>query len=148
MTAKDIMKANVITVDKETTISEIAKILTENKISGVPVVDGEGRIAGIVSEGDLLHKEISPRIPRFVELLGGVIYYSGLDQYKADIKKLAAIRAAEIMTEKVITVSKDTDIQTIASLMVKHNIKRIPVTEDHKIVGIVSRADIVKTLVL
>ncbi|RYD01894.1 hypothetical protein N752_27605 [Desulforamulus aquiferis] len=86
MTAKDIMKANVITVDKETTISEIAKILTENKISGVPVVDGEGRIAGIVSEGDLLHKEISPRIPRFVELLGGVIYYSGLDQYKADIK--------------------------------------------------------------
>ncbi|RYD01895.1 hypothetical protein N752_27610 [Desulforamulus aquiferis] len=52
------------------------------------------------------------------------------------------------MTEKVITVSKDTDIQTIASLMVKHNIKRIPVTEDHKIVGIVSRADIVKTLVL
>lgn len=147
MKAADIMKTEVITVKQDTTISEIATILTENKISGVPVVDFEGRVIGIVSEGDLLHREINPRLPRFVEILGGVIYYSGFEQYKADIKKIAAIKASEIMTEKVITVSKDSDIQAIASLMVKHNIKRLPVTEDNIIIGIISRADIVKTLI-
>lgn len=146
MLAKDIMKTNVITVSEDTTIREIAQVLTDNKISGVPVVNDEGNLVGIVTEGDLLHKEANPRIPRFFGLLGGIIYFGGVDQYKEDFKKLAALKASEIMTDKVITVAKDAEIGAIASLMVEHNIKRIPVTENGKIIGIISRADIIKTL--
>lgn len=148
MKAADLMITEVLTVREDTTIPEIAKVLTDNKISGVPVVNQDGKLVGVVSEGDLLHKEMSPRLPRFVEILGGIIYYSGLEQYKADIKKLAAITASEIMSSKVISVSKEVDVQEIASLMVKHNIKRVPVTEDGRLIGIISRADIIKTLAL
>ncbi|AEF94235.1 putative signal transduction protein with CBS domains [Desulfotomaculum nigrificans CO-1-SRB] len=146
MQAKDIMQTNVISVTKDTTIKEIAQILTDNKISGVPVVDEAGKLVGIVTEGDLLHKEANPRIPKFVGILGGILYFGGVDQYKDDFKKLAALKASEIMTSKVITVSKDTDVGTIATLMLENNIKRIPVTESGKVIGIVSRADIIKTI--
>jgi len=146
MIAKDIMKTDVITVSEDTTIKEIAQILTDNKISGVPVVNQEGKLVGIVTEGDLLHKEANPRIPKFFGILGAMIYLGGIDQYKEDFKKLAASKASEIMTTEVITVSKNTEIGAIATLMVEHNIKRIPVIENGKIIGIVSRADIIRTI--
>lgn len=147
MQVKEIMKTDVITVKEEATIQEIAQILTDNKISGVPVVGDEGNLVGMVTEGDLLHKETNPRIPKFFGIIGGIIYFGGVDQYKEDFIKLAALKASEIMTTKVITVSRDTEIGAAASLMIEHNIKRLPVTEDGKIMGIVSRADIIKTLV-
>ncbi|MEW6066318.1 membrane protein [Desulforamulus profundi] len=147
MIAKDIMKTEVITVSEDTTIEEIARILTDHKISGVPVANGEGKLVGIVTEGDLLRKEANPRIPKYFGILGAMIYFEGVDQYKEDFIKLAALKASEIMTSNVITVSEDTEVRAIATLMVKHNIKRIPVVENGKVIGIVSRADIVKTLV-
>ncbi len=147
MLAKDIMKTNIITVKANTGIKEIAQILTENNISGVPVVDDDGKLVGIVTEGDLLHKESDPRIPKYFGILGGFIYLGGSEKYEEDIKKLAALTASEIMTSKVITVSQDTKVNEIASLIVKHNIKRAPVVENDKIIGIVSRTDIIKTLI-
>ncbi|CCO07092.1 CBS domain-containing protein [Desulforamulus hydrothermalis] len=146
MKAKDIMKTDVITVTADTNIKDIAQILTDKGISGVPVVNQEGKLVGIVTEGDLLHKEANPRIPKFFGILGAMIYFGGVDQYREDFKKLAALKASEIMTSEVITVSKETDIRTIATLMIEHNIKRIPVVENGKVLGIVSRSDIIKTL--
>ncbi|GAB6180630.1 CBS domain-containing protein [Desulfotomaculum defluvii] len=145
MHAKDIMSTKVITVKCDTTIKEIAQILIEEKISGVPVVDDAENLVGIVTEGDLLHKEASPRIPKYFGILGATIYFGGNEQYKEDFKKLAALKASEIMTTKVITADKDTEISGLANLMVEHNIKRIPIVEKDKVIGIVSRADIIKT---
>lgn len=105
MKAKDIMTTAVITVHQNATIGEIAQVLVDHAISGVPVVDDDGALIGIVSEGDLLRKETSPRIPNFVNLLGGVIYYHGVDQYNEDFKKVMAGQASLIMTEAVITVT-------------------------------------------
>ncbi|MEG6521634.1 CBS domain-containing protein [Desulfotomaculum sp. 1211_IL3151] len=145
MQAKDIMSTNVITVKGDTTIKEIAEKLIEEKISGVPVVDEEENLIGIVTEGDLLHKEANPRTPRYFGILGAVIYFGGMEQYKEDFKKLAALKASEIMTTKVVTAAKETEVSDLANLMIKHNIKRIPITENDKIIGMVSRADIIKT---
>ena len=147
MKAKDIMSKEVITVHKNDTIAKIAKVLVEQSISGVPVVDDEGFLVGIVSEGDLLHKETTPRIPDYINLLGAIIYYNGVEQYNADFKKLMAEQANSIMTKKVVSISEETDVDDIAKLMLQHGIKRIPCVRDNKVIGIISRRDLIKSLI-
>jgi len=146
MKVMDVMQTNVITIQTDMEIKEIARTLYDNKISGVPVVDSDGNLVGIVSEGDLLHKETNPQIPGVVGILGALIYYNGVKQYDSDLKKLIAVQASEIMTPNVIMINKEASIEEAASLMVSKKIKRLPVMESGKIIGIVSRMDIIKTL--
>jgi len=146
MKVKDIMQTTVITIQSDTGIKEITKVLSQNNISGVPVVDASGDLIGIVSEGDLLHKETNPRIPNAVGVLGSLIYYHGVKQFESDFRKLTALQASQIMTKEIITINKDAEIEDAASLMVNKNIKRLPVVEDGKMIGIISRIDIIKTL--
>ncbi len=146
MLARDIMNKNVITVLEDTMIEEVADILTKNRISGLPVVNKAGKLVGMVTEGDLLHKEINPRTPGYLNILGALIYIGGVDKYKEDLKKLAATRTSEIMTTDVITVSGDAKVEQVAAMMVNHNIKRLPVIENDALIGIISRADIIKTM--
>jgi len=146
MKAKDIMVREVITVRPEATIREIATVLIENKISGVPVVDANGKLVGIVTEGDLLYKENNPRIPDFINILGAIIYYRGVERYNEDFKKLMAGTASEIMTTRTIVVAEDAEVDKIVGLMLENDIKRIPVVNGDRVIGIISRADIIKTL--
>ncbi|MGD0154196.1 MAG: CBS domain-containing protein, partial [Thermacetogeniaceae bacterium] len=104
MLARDIMNKNVITVQEDASIEELARVLTENHISGAPVVNKEGKLVGIVTDADLIHKETNPRAPGFVNILGAIIYVTGIARYREDFKKLAATRTSEIMTTDVIAV--------------------------------------------
>ncbi|TYQ16782.1 UNVERIFIED_CONTAM: CBS-domain-containing membrane protein [Acetivibrio alkalicellulosi] len=144
MKAKDIMSRDVITVKKDATVEEIAQILTEKNISGVPVVDDNNKILGIVTEKDMLYKNVEPHFPPVVEILGGLVFLKSVKKYNEELKKLVATKAEEIMTKKVITVDEDHDIDSIAVLMVEKDVKRIPVVKDSVLVGIISRADIVR----
>lgn len=146
MLARDIMNKNIITIQEDAAIEEVADILTKNNISGAPVVNKEGKLVGMVTEGDLLHKETNPRTPGYLNILGALIYIGGIEKYKQDLKKLAAIKASEIMTTNVITVNGDVKVEQVAAMMVNHNINRVPVVENDTLVGIISRADIVKTI--
>lgn len=146
MKAKDIMQKTVVTIKPDNTIEEIAKILTDNHISGAPVIDDDNNLIGIITEGDLLHKDTAPRLPGVLSILGAFIYISGLDKYEDDFRKLAASKASEIMTTDVITVTEGAEIKEIASIMVNDSINRVPVIRNKKLVGIISRADIIKTL--
>lgn len=148
MKAKDIMVTEVITIKQHATIEEIARVLIDNKISGVPVVDEAGHLMGMVTEGDLLHKETNPRLPNAVNILGAIIYYNGVEQYNEDFKKMMASQALNIMTDKVITVTAEQEIEEIVKVMLEHGIKRVPVMEGDRLIGIISRADIVKCLLL
>jgi CBS domain-containing protein len=146
MLARDIMNKYVIIIQEDSSIEETARILTENNISGAPVVNKDGKIVGMVTEGDLLHQDTNPRAPAFLSILGAFIYIEGIDRYRDDFKKLAATITSEIMTKDLITVSGDVEIEYVAELMVKHGIKRVPVVENDIIIGIISRADIIKTM--
>lgn len=148
MKAKEIMSTDVVTIQKEATVEEIARILTEHHISGVPVVDEERHLIGIVTEGDLLHQETAPRLPGVLSILGAFIYFNGVERYKKDFEKLAATKASEIMTTDVITIHEDMEIHDIAALFVDKGINRVPVLRNKKLVGIISRADVIKTLVI
>lgn len=145
--AKDVMEKNVITVGPETTIEELAKILMDNKISGVPVVDSANKLIGIVTEGDLLHKQATPTTPSVNLALGGLANMKDYEKYASDLKKLGALTAKDIMTEKLSIISENTTVKEISSIMIDKNINRIPVVSNGTLVGLVSRADVLKTLV-
>lgn len=147
MLVKEIMTKNVITVKPDASIRELAELLLEHKISGVPVVDDAGKVCGIVSEGDLMRKEIAPQMPDELCILGAVIYYNGLQEYREAFRKFAAMTAEQLMTEKVITIKGEEEVSKVGKIMLDKHIKRVPVLDDSgKLVGIVSRSDIVRML--
>lgn len=147
MKAKEIMVRDVITVHQNDSIESVARILVSHNISGVPVVNDAGNLVGMVTEGDLLYKEVNPRLPDYVNVLGAIIFYNGVEQFHDDFKKLIAGRAREMMSDEVLTVSEETDLQEVAQIMVENGIKRVPVVKDQKILGIISRCDLIKTLI-
>jgi len=145
--AGDIMTENVITVSPDATIEEIAKILHEHRISGVPVVNDENELIGVVTEGDLIIKIAKPHLPPHIELFGGIIYLQKPHEMDDELKKITATLARDIMTEKVVAVEEDCEIEDVASLMVNRKINRLPVLREGKLIGIITRADIIETMV-
>ena len=148
LTARDIMTENVVTVNKDSSIEELSEVLLKNKISGVPVIDGDGKIAGIVTEADIIVQDTDLHFPRYFKLLDGIIYLDSLNRFRDNLKKHLATKVEDIMVKKVRTISPDTTISDIAELMLKLKINRLPVVdEDDNILGIVTRADIVRSMI-
>lgn len=144
MNAADVMATKVITVRADTSIETIAETLLANRISAVPVVNENGALLGIVSEGDLIHRvEAGTEWRRswWLEIL------TGKQVLAQEFVKSHARKAADVMTRRVITVAPDTSLGDIASLFEKHGIKRVPVVKDEKLVGIVSRANLVQAVI-
>src|SRR5579872_5592987 len=145
-TAQDVMTSEVITVGPDTPAREIARILAENGISAVPVVDNSGAPIGIVSEGDLVARDEADRVMRrdwWLTLLA-----EGETMAAEFMQRLApdGCTARDVMSAPVITVGSATDVTDIARLLATYRIKRVPVVDDGRIVGIVSRADLVRAL--
>lgn len=144
MLAKDIMTTTVITVGPETEVTEIAKTLTGRRISAVPVVDPDGHIVGIVSEGDLIR-----RAENGTEKERGswwLTLFTEPEQLAKEYSKAHGRRADEVMTRKVITVTVETPVAEIAGILAQNHIKRVPVLRDGVVVGIVSRANLLHGL--
>jgi CBS domain-containing protein len=146
MRAIDVMTTDVITVDPDTTIQSLATLLAERGISGAPVVDASGQLVGIVSEGDLLHRaEIGTARRHRVRRRSW-----WLDHYAADAArdyvKDHGRTVNDIMTRDVATVSEDTELADIAALLEAKRIKRVPVVRGGKVIGIISRANIVRAV--
>lgn len=147
MQAKDIMTREVITATKETTVEETVKLLTENNISGLPVVEGK-KVVGMVSEGDLLFQDRKLDPPAFIEILGGVIYLKDPNKYLEGFRKMIATRVEDLMTAKVISIREETSSEEMATIMAEKKVNRLPVlNEEGELVGIVSRQDLVKSLI-
>jgi CBS domain-containing protein len=146
MQARDIMTADVVTVAPQTPVGEIARLLAEKQISGAPVVDDAGRLRGIVTEADLILRAARPHFPRYIPFLEGVIFLENPRHYEEQVEKILATTAEEIMTAKVITVAPDARVEEVATLMAERNINRVVVVEGERVVGIVTRADVIRTL--
>ena len=145
--AKDIMTKNPITVTPETEIAQAAKLLLDKRINGVPVINQAGKLVGILCQSDLISQQKSIPIPSLFTLLDGYISLTASKRMDKEVEKIAAIKVAEAMTAKPVTVDPETDIETIASLMVEKNYHTLPVLEAGKLVGIVGKEDVLKTLI-
>jgi CBS domain-containing protein len=138
---EDVMTRPALAVERATAIREVARLLVEHGISGVPVVDDAGVVLGVVSEGDLLIKEIGPdAVPH--RPLARVFGESRATQEA--LARVEARTAGDAMTAPAVTIEADRPVQAAASLMVERAVKRLPVTRDGRLVGIVTRADLVR----
>lgn len=143
MRAADIMTRNVVTVMPEVSVSEIAKLFLDRGISAVPVVDADGQLLGIVSEGDLMRRqELGTERHRSWWLR---TFLASADLAE-DYVRAHGLKARDVMTTNVITVGPDQPIAAIANLLEKHRIKRVPVVEGKRVIGIVSRANLIHAL--
>lgn len=149
LTAADIMTKEVITINKDASIDELSEILLKNKISGLPVLDEDNKLAGIVTEADIIVKDTDLQFPRYFKLLDAIIYLESLNRFRKNLKKHLAVKVEEIMTRKVRTVKPETPVSEIAKIMLDNRINRLPViNKDGGLAGIVTRADIVRSMTI
>lgn len=145
MKVKDIMTNNVVTCDVTTPVNEVANKLVDNHITGMPVLDGE-KIVGIITEADLIMQKAKIQIPQYIQILDSYLYLEDPSEVETELKKITGMTAKEVMTSKPITIKSNDSVSDLATLIEENHINPIPVVDNDKLVGIVSRADIVKLL--
>jgi len=143
--AKDIMTKEVITVEPAVTVEALARLLIDNKISGVPVVDEQKRLKGIVTENDLIRQNKRLHIPTVIRLFDAFILL-GSDRMEDEIKKMAATTVGEICTKDVVSIREETRLDEIATIMAEQHIHLLPVLRDGIVVGIIGKADMVRAM--
>jgi len=144
--AKDLMTENVIAVTKDTEVRELAKILTENKISGVPVLDEDGTLAGVVTESDLIFQNKKVHIPTAVAILDAFFFLESPEKMEKEMKKMAGVTVGDIYASEVVSVQQDTPLDEIATLMAEKNIHTLPVLDQGRLVGVIGKRDIIRTI--
>ena len=143
---KDIMTREVITISPETEIANAAKILLEKRINGLPVIDASGRLVGILCQSDLVAQQKSIPIPSVFTLLDSFIPLTSIKRIDKEVEKIAALTVKQAMTPNPVTVVPETEIEDVAKLMVDKKYYTLPVMEGDKVVGIVGKEDVLKTL--
>jgi len=144
MNVKDIMSSPALSVGSDSSITQAIELMLTKHISGLPVLDTEGRLVGIVTEGDFLRRAetgTQRQRPRWLEFL------MGPGKIASEYTQSHGSKVAEVMTSDVRTVGEDTDLEKIVELMEKHRIKRVPVIRDDRIVGIVTRSNLMHAMV-
>ena len=144
---KDIMTRNVITVTPETEITQASKILLEKGINGVPVVDAKDQVVGILCQSDLVAQQKLLPLPSYFTILDSFIPFSSKKHFEKEVEKISATTVGQVMTPNPVTVNSETGVENAASLMVEKHFHTIPVVDDEKLVGIIGKVDILKTLI-
>lgn len=144
MKVADVMVKDVLTVGPEASVREVASMMLERHISGMPVVDGGGRVLGIVSEGDLIRR---PEIETDRVKAGWLRLFLSDEQRARDFVKSHGRKVGEVMTKPAISVAPDTPLAEAVRLMTRHRVKRLPVVEHGKLAGLVTRTDLLRALV-
>jgi CBS domain-containing protein len=145
--AKDIMSTEVTTVSPGTNVIQAARLLLEKHINGVPVVDEGNNLVGILCQSDLIAQQKKISLPSLFTLLDGFISLTSTKTLEKEFKKIAAIKVSEAMTSDPVTVSPDTALEEVATLMVNRGFHTIPVIKDNKLVGVIGKEDVLKTII-
>ena len=147
-TVADIMDRDPVTVGPEATLEDVLGVLRDHELTGVPVVNDGGRCVGIITDSDLVLSEEGAdlHLPHFVELFGGVIYLERLSHFEDRLKKAAAATAGDLMTPDPVTIDAGRDIRDAAHVIVDSGHNRLPVTEHGRLVGVVTRVDVLGAL--
>ncbi|MGO1368587.1 MAG: CBS domain-containing protein [Senegalia sp. (in: firmicutes)] len=143
MKAKDIMTTEVMKVKVDDKVEDVTRLLITNKISGVPVVNDENEVVGIVTETDLIFRDKDVNMPSYVPLLGGFILLDSVKKFEKELRKAAAYKVEDLMSTPVIKVYEDDDLRQVVNIMLEKRINRVPVIDkEDKLKGIIARSDI------
>lgn len=146
-TASDIMTKEVITVTPDMEVTQAAEILFENHVNGLPVVDESGHLVGIICQSDIIVQQKELPLPSLFGFLDGFLTFTNIKSLEKRVRKIAAITVEHAMTPDPVTVNPDTAIKTVAALMVDNNFHTIPVVDGGKLVGVIGKEDVLKTLI-
>lgn len=147
LTARDIMNREVITITDDATIKELARVLSIHQISGVPVIDDKGKLVGVVTESDLIYQTKKVHIPTVITILDSVFYLENPDKMEDEMKKMAGTKVKDILTSKPVTVTEETPLDEIATIMAEKNMHTLPVVNKDILVGVIGKKDIIRTLI-
>jgi len=145
---REIMEASPETVAPDTPIEEVVRALRDNELPGVPVVDGEGRCVGIITEADMVlpDDEGDLHIPHYVNLFGGTVFLEPLGRFEKRLRKAFASTAGDMMSGDPVTVAPDTSVREAGRIIHEAGHNRLPVVEDGRLVGVVTRVDVLGAL--
>src|SRR5512136_1592768 len=146
LTAGDVMTREVITVKRETTIRDLAELFARHRISSAPVVDDSGAMIGIVTETDLIEQDKNLHIPTVISLFDWVIYLESDKKFEKELKKVTGQTVGDIFTEEVLTVTPGDPVSRAADIMTEQRVNAVPVVDGRKLVGIISRIDLIRTM--
>lgn len=146
LTAGDIMTTGIHTVSPETEIKALAKMFIEHNVNAMPVVDADGTLVGMVTQTDLVEQDKPLHIPTVISLFDWVIYLESPNNFQEQVRKVTARKVDEICSKDVVTCAPDTPVSTVASLMVDNKAHLVPVIADGRMVGVVARLDIIRSM--
>lgn len=147
LTARDIMTSDPLTVARDLSVEDAARLMVENDVGALLVMEGD-RLIGIVTEGDLIMQDVRVEFPTYIHLLGGFILYPpSTARFESELKKAVAANVEMVMTADPVTVEATATVEDVATLMVDRDVSRVPVMEEGRLVGIVSKHDIVASLI-
>jgi len=146
-TVADVMTANPAVVQPDTPLKEAIKLLAQKQISGLPVVNQEGKLVGVLSEADLMWQETGVDPPPYFMFLDSVIYLQNPSRYEKELHKALGQTVGEVMTDRPISITGNQSLKEAAQLMHKREVRRLPVVDEaNQVVGIITRGDIVRTM--
>lgn len=145
-TVREIMTKDPVVVAPDATVTQAAHLMVDNRIGSLPVVD-DGKVIGIVTEGDLIMQDVKLEFPTYIHLLDGFIMYPpATSKFESELKKAVAADVRSVMTSEPTTISADATIEDAATLLVERDVSRLPVLDGDALVGIVSKSDVVRSL--
>lgn len=144
--ARDIMTTRVHTVTEETGVDELARLFGETGVDTMPVVDANEKLLGIISQTDLVEMDKPLHIPTVVTIFDWVLYLESEKNFREEVDRITARKVGELCTREVVTCTPETPVSEIAALMVEEKVHLLPVLEDGKVVGVVARLDIIRSM--
>ena len=137
----DVMETDWPTLGPESTVEEAIKFFAEERVSGAPVVE-DGRLVGIITEGDLIFQDADVKAPGFLDILGGIVPLGDTDEYRREALKSAGVTVGEVMTDEPVTITPEATLAETATIMAERRKKILPVIEGGRLVGVITRMDI------
>jgi len=145
-TAGEIMTREIITVSPEMGVADLANLFWEKSISGAPVVDAEGKLLGVVTETDLIDQSKKVHIPTVLNILDSMIILENPAKLDRELKKMTGTKVKDICTAEPVTVSEDTPMDELASIMSERHLHTLPVLKDGRLIGVIGKADIIRAM--
>jgi CBS domain-containing protein len=148
LTVRDIMEIDVPAVYPEDPIEKVVQTMREHELPGVPVINEGGRCVGIITEADLIMagEEEDLHLPHYIELFGGIVFLESMKKFEARLRKALGSMASDVMTEDPVTISPDAGASEAARVIAREKHNRLPVVEHGRLVGVVTRIDVLDAL--
>ena len=148
LTVGDIMDADPVTVEPEDDVETVVRLLRAHELGGIPVVNDAGRPVGIVTEADLVltDGDADLYLPHYIELMGGIVFLERLRGFEAKLRKAAALKAKDLMTPDPLTIDATAGVHEAGRIIVGSGHNRLPVVEHGRLVGVVTRVDVLEAL--